>query len=253
MIGYKELSEKIIFSFEDAKEIFKKDSTTYSALRRLVKKGLMMKIRSNLYSCVNASTGYIYANKFQIASNINKSTYISHYSAFDFYGYTNQVYNTVYVSSASHFNSFEFDGIRYQYVKSTGDFGVYEPIHSKKIKVTDIERTIIDAIHHIEKISSLDELLNNMELITEINEQKVLLYLKHYNTQSLYQKVGFILSLHQSRLNISSEFFEKLDQHIKKSVRYLNSESEYKGKYLSKFQLVVPSWILNEDNEDLDQ
>ncbi|MDO9628970.1 MAG: type IV toxin-antitoxin system AbiEi family antitoxin [Acholeplasmataceae bacterium] len=250
MTGYKELSEKTVFTFEDAKEIYKNESTTYSALRRLVMKGLLKKIRNNLYSCVNASTGDVYADKFQIASNINKSSYISHYSAFDFYGYSNQVYNTVYVSSSIHFNSFEFEGIYYQYVKSIGDFGVIEPSYTKGVRVTDIERTIIDAIYHIDKISSLDEILNNMDLVNQIKEQKILTYLEHYNNQGLYQKVAFILSLHRSRLNLSDDFFKILEKHIKKSVRYLNSESEYKGKYLSKFQLVVPRWVLIEKKED---
>ncbi|MBU1142304.1 MAG: hypothetical protein KKH92_01520, partial [Firmicutes bacterium] len=252
MNGYKELSEKVIFTFEDANQLFNNKSTTYSALRRLTQKGLLRKVRNNLYSCVNASTGEVFASKFQIASNINSTAYLSHYSAFDFYGYTNQVYNTVYVSSTTHFNSFEFEGVKYQYVKSLGDFGVFEPKNTKGIRVADIERTITDAVYHIDKISSLDELLNSMDLVAQVNEDKILSYLNQYNTQSLYQKVGFVLSLHKIRLNLSENFFSTINKHIKNSVRYLNSESEYKGEYLSKFQLVVPKWVLNERSEDED-
>ena len=176
MIGYKELSEKVIFNFDEAYTVFKNKATTYSALRRLIQKGLLRKIRNDLYSCVNPMTQEIFANKFQIASSINKDSYLSHYSAFEVYGFTNQVYNVVYVSSSIHFNDFEFEGIKYICVKTNKKFGVKEIEYNYKIKVTDIERTIIDSIHYIDKISSLEEIINNIKMVKKINEEKLLMY-----------------------------------------------------------------------------
>jgi len=250
MLGYKELSEKVLFNFNDAYTVFKNKATTYSALRRLMNQGLLRKIRNDLYSCVNPMTQEIFANKFQIASSINSDSYVSHYSAFEIYGHTNQVYNVVYVSSSIHFNNFSFEGIKYICIKTDKKFGVGEIAYSYKTKVTDIERTIIDSIHSIDKISSLDEIINNIKLVKKIDEEKMLKYLKKYNIQSLYQKVAFILFILKDYLKLKEDFFSKLKANINKSIRYLNNESKIEGEYISSFRLVVPKWLLHKEEEE---
>jgi predicted transcriptional regulator of viral defense system len=243
MKGYKELSEKVIFTFDDALDVFKHKPTAYAALRRLNQKGFLMKIRNNLYSCINPITKSVYADKFQIASSINEKCYISHHSAFEYYGYQNQVYNTVFVSSEKRFNTFEFDGITYQYVKSNSFDGVLEPPYTYKIIITDIERTIVDSINQIDSISNLEELINNISLVPSINPEKLVKYLEIYNLQVLYQKAAYILSLFQDNLKLNHLLFDQLKMKINKSVGYLNEEAKLDGVYISEYQLVVPKWL----------
>ncbi|OHE46465.1 MAG: hypothetical protein A2102_04505 [Tenericutes bacterium GWF2_38_8] len=243
MKGYKELSEKVIFTFDDALDVFKHKPTAYAALRRLNQKGFLMKIRNNLYSCINPITKSVYADKFQIASSINEKCYVSHHSAFEYYGYQNQVFNTVYVSSEKRFNTFEFDGILYQYEKSNSFNGVIEPPYTYKIKITDIERTIVDSFNHIDSISNLEELINNISLVPSLHPEKLLQYLEIYNLQALYQKTAYILSLFQDNLKLDQSLFEKLKTKIYKGVTYLNEESKFDGVYISEYQLVVPKWL----------
>jgi len=243
MKGYKELSEKVIFTFDDVLDVFKHKPTAYAALRRLNQKGFLMKIRNNLYSCINPITKSVYADKFQIASSINEKCYISHHSAFEYYGYQNQVYNTVFVSSEKRFNTFEFDGTTYQYVKSNSFDGVLEPPYTYKIRITDIERTIVDSINQIDSISNLEELINNISLVPSINPEKLVQYLEIYDLQALYQKVGYILSLFQDNLKLNHLLFDQLKMKINKSVAYLNEEAKLDGVYISEYQLVVPKWL----------
>ncbi len=243
MKGYKELSEKVIFTFDDVLDVFKHKPTAYAALRRLNRKGFLMKIRNNLYSCINPITKSVYADKFQIASSINEKCYISHHSAFEYYGYQNQVYNTVFVSSEKRFNTFEFDGITYQYVKSNSFDGVLEPPYTYKIIITDIERTIVDSINQIDSISNLEELINNISLVPSINPEKLVQYLKIYDLQALYQKVAYILSLFQDSLKLNHLLFDQLKLKINKSIAYLNEEAKLDGVYISEYQLVVPKWL----------
>ena len=71
---------------------------------------MAVKIRNGLYTCISGENGGPVANKFQIASSINESSYVSHHSAFEYYGVTDQVYYDVYVSSDMRFHDFIFDG-----------------------------------------------------------------------------------------------------------------------------------------------
>ena len=104
------------------------------------------------------------ANRYQIACAISDTAYLSHHSAFEYYGFANQVYNEVYVSSETRFNSFEYDNITYKYVASRMAEGVVVAKNTTLgVRITDIERTIIDSIHDLNKIAGLEELLNCLE------------------------------------------------------------------------------------------
>ncbi len=70
-----------------------------------------------MYTCVSLQACGPIANRFQIASSITATSYISHYSAMEYYGTTDQVYYDIYVSSETTFNDFEFDGYSYHYIQ----------------------------------------------------------------------------------------------------------------------------------------
>ncbi len=63
------------------------------------------------------------------------------------------------------------------------------------VRVTDMERTILDSINDLDKIGGLEELLRCLELINYADEEKLLLYLKlTFHKQVLYQKRDISLS-----------------------------------------------------------
>ena len=89
-----------------------------SAIKRLMKEVIVAKIRNNMYTCISGETGAPIANRFQIASKITPTSYVSHHTAMEYYGITDQVYYDVYVASETSFREFEFDGYTYRYVVS---------------------------------------------------------------------------------------------------------------------------------------
>lgn len=101
MKGYQVLAHKIVLNFINAFEIYKNKATTYGALGRLEKQGLIIKVRNNLYVSINPATGYAFATKYQIGSSVNKDTFISHIRALEYYGYQNQVGYVCCVSSVN--------------------------------------------------------------------------------------------------------------------------------------------------------
>lgn len=100
------MQKKNSFIIDDAIKIVNNETSAYSLIYRLMNKNLVRKIRKNIYSVIKPATVDIIANSYQIACAIIKSSYISHHSAFDYYGLSNQVYNEIYVSSNTRFNHF---------------------------------------------------------------------------------------------------------------------------------------------------
>ena len=151
MEQYIQLLKMGCFSREDVAKITGNIRTADSVLYSHKKKGFVVSVRRNLYAAISLETNQPVCTPYQIASNISLDSYVSHHSAFEYHGMANQVFSEIYVSSSSKFNDFEFDGKHYTRVLSKTNEGVKKV---GKIRVTDIERTIVDSIKDFPKIKA---------------------------------------------------------------------------------------------------
>ena len=124
---YFEMAKHPVFTIEDVNLFYNNMNSARSAVKRMIATSKVLKIRSNLYTCISAENGGPVANRFQIASAISDTSYISHHTAMEYYGVSDQVFYDVYVSSKTKFRNFEFDGYTYHYVKPNLDEGVEMP------------------------------------------------------------------------------------------------------------------------------
>jgi len=237
MVGYAELSKMNTFTMDDVCTLVGNKKTASSLVLRLSKKGLVKKIKNNLYTCVNIVDGQVIASKYHIACSINETAYISHRSAFEYMGISNQVFYEIYVSSSKRFTDFEFEGITYKYIASKLDLGIVYPKNTQGIRVTSIERTVVDSIKDFEKIGGLEELINCISSVPYLDDKQIIKYLDAYGMQFLYQKTGFILEHYKNQLHLSDEFIDYCKSKIGKSTRYLTKDST---AYCSEWKLVVP-------------
>ena len=70
---YFELLKYPIFTLEDVSAFYNNQESARTALKRLLSKGRIMRIRRNLYTAISGETGGPVANRFQIASAITQS------------------------------------------------------------------------------------------------------------------------------------------------------------------------------------
>jgi predicted transcriptional regulator of viral defense system len=246
MKEYERLAKKITFSLSDVTAITGNESTSSSLISRWLKKNYAVRIRKDLYTCIDLTTGDVIANKYQIATAINENAFVSHHTAFELYGMANQVYNIVYVSSNKRFNTFKFMGTAYKFVKSDFDDGVIKVKNTEGIKVTDRERTFIDSVNLVSKIGGVEELINITKMIEELDQEKLIRYLAIYNKKVLYQKVGYFLENYYNGVIIGDEFFDLCKLKAGNSVRYLVEGTE--GKFNDRWNLVIPEEYVNKVN-----
>ena len=110
MVGYAELAKLNTFTMDDVFKLVGNKKTASSLVLRLSKKGLVKKIRNNLYTCINIADGQPVASKYQIACAVNNSAYLSHHSAFEYMGISNQVFYGFMFLQKKRFDDFEFNG-----------------------------------------------------------------------------------------------------------------------------------------------
>ncbi len=200
---FKELSSYYTFSLSDASKIIGNIPATKKYLSKMVKSGYVIKIRKDLYTCYDVALNQDCANRFQIASSINKKSYISYHSAFEFYGFYNQMFNEIHVSSSKRFSPFEYDGYSYKWYLSNIDIQINV---IQGVKVTSIERTIVDSINMLGKVMDIEELIKCLDLVHLVNENKIIEVLNAYNKEVLYRKVGYILSSYKDEFKLSDSF-----------------------------------------------
>ncbi len=231
---YQKLCKLGIFNLNQAARIINNDNPVQT-LSSYVKSGFVRKIKHNLYICVDLASGNDIVDKDFIASNINNNSFLIAHSAFQFYGFYNQVFNNCQVGSINKFKNFKYDGINYECFL----FDTLKQVEIiRGIKVTSIERAIVDSINLIGKVMDLEELLKCLDIIPLVNENKLKEMLLEYNKDILYRKVGYILSYFKNEFNLSSSFFDFCLEHSNQ-----NNRGKISNYELSKLEY-IPKWHL---------
>ncbi len=126
-------------------------------------------------------------------------------------------------------------------IHPANNFGIES---EKTIKVTDLERTVLDNIKDFDKIGGLEELLRCLEMITVIREDILKEYLGHYHNQFLMQKTGFFLSFYP-HLKLSDSFFSYCKTNKGNSTRYLYHDLQKEKCVFNKdWSICVPENIM---------
>lgn len=237
---YSNLLAAACFTREQLSALTGNYNTAGTLLKSYLQKGYVRRVKRNLYVAINLADNEPVVSKFRIASSVTETAYVSHHAAFEYYGFANQVSYQVEVSSETPFASFDFGGNTYAYLASRIKRGVI--VRPDGVRITDIERTVLDGIHDFEKVMGLEELLRCLSLIPSVKEAKLLEYLADYDKQVLYQKAGYILRHYQRELNLSEAFFTECAARVGKSTRYLAADKS--GVYHSEWRLIAPENLM---------
>lgn len=220
---YEKLLALGCFSKADLEGITGSEAAAKWLCREYQKKGYIERVKRDLYVAISLETQQPIANRYAIASHISDDAIVSYHSAFEFYGYANQVFYETHVTSESRFRDFDYDGIYYRRIAPRITGGITE---IQGVRITTLERTVIDCINLFEKIGGLEELLRCIDLIPALDEYALADCLNEYGNGFLYQKTGYILSAFADSLGISEKFFEICKTNLPKGKSYLSDQTQ---------------------------
>ena len=222
-----------------------------TTLNRWKKAGFVEQIRRDLY-CMNNPIGNTPSvHKFEIASKISNSSFLSYHSALEYHGIGHQIFNVVMVSDKAAFRSFSFDDYDYQsYVTKIGINGVITSSANPNIRVTDLERTFVDCIDRIGRTGGAEELFHCFEGLYVLDIEKIKAYLELYNKAHLYQKVGYVLERLKDQIGIQSDIIELCREKGKVAVANF-SANEKCEVFVKEWNLYIPLVIVKKDGDGL--
>ncbi len=219
MERYKELAALRCFTHKDMVQLTGSENAAAWQIRRYLQKGYIERVRRDLYAVISMETGQAIPNRYQIASRVTDDACVSHHSAFEYYGYGNQVFYDVYFATEKRVRPFSYDGVNYCPLVCQGNAGIIET--DIGVRVTSLERTVIDSIADFEKIGGLEELLRCLLLIPLLDPNKLLAALELYGLSQLYQKAGYILEALKDDLSLPEHFFTECERRSSASKTYL--------------------------------
>ena len=212
-------------------------NTRKSRLYNKTRKGVLSHVRKGVYV-----PSYL-TDKFRIACNAVENGCLVYHSALEYYTLHTQSFNWVYIHSTTPFRTFIHLNETY----------IYKPVNylinpnldfaneNYPIRVTSLSQTIIDCIRHIDLAGGLEELMNALDWlgIGKLDETEMTQCLDAAPSKSVYQRVGYLLSLYQEQLGLSDAFFDHCKNQIGNNVSYLTPD-ENCDFYDKKWKICVP-------------
>jgi len=229
-----DITERIDGSYKNAKVI----------ANRLVKKKWLIPLTRGTYLIVPLEAGVrseYTEHEFAIASHLAESYYIGYWSALNFHGLTEQVPMTVYVVTTKRLKDRTILDTRYRFITLIRRkfFGFEkESISNTSVNISDIEKTLADCLDHPEYCGGISEVAKALwNAKDEISMEKLIEYALAMGNSAILKRLGFLSELLQ--ISISEGIMEKIEKHLKKGYVLLDPLEDKKGRYSTKWRLLV--------------
>lgn len=195
-----------------------------SLLHRLAASGLVTRLKKGVYALSDPVTRLPRAHTFAIGTALVTPSAISHWSALQHWGLTEQIPSTIMLSSptrtfppsgqaeaGSSRKAWVVAGTRYEVVTVTDGrfFGIAHAWVSERnqVAIFDGERALLDAFHHFHVFGSLSVGLDILEThLAELDLVRLARYAEQLQVTAVVKRLGWALE----RLGASSEVLDPL-------------------------------------------
>lgn len=212
------LRGKRIFNMRDAEAVAIFEKIPLNQLKKilssLAKHKRVLRLRRGLYVSIGLLPEQTNAHPFVISAYLIQPSAISHWSALQHHGLTEQIPQIVTASTPNKIvtpsmrekqtqhsktkHMWEIDGIHYEYinVQQKHFFGIEKIWLDEhfQVSITDKERTLLDIFIYSKMFGGIGEALGILEnSLATINIQKLINYAVQYDKKSLAKRLGWAL------------------------------------------------------------
>lgn len=244
LISRAEFEKQKIITGEFAKKLFGDLKKVANIFDRLTRKGRLIQIERGKYIIVPIkapnqlwSPNEFVAAKFWMG---DIPYYIGYFTMYNYWGFTEQVPQTVFVLNTRKSCSKVIGNVKYKAVKIDKKkyYGIQKiKIDDEFICISDKERTLIDFIYNpICSFENIKKILK--ENLSSINLDKLIKYLIRFPVISVRKRAGYMLE----NINCPVFYLNKLKRTIKEQNSYTfldPSKTSKKGKINNDWRIIV--------------
>ncbi|MFN7096137.1 MAG: hypothetical protein ACK4PR_01045 [Gammaproteobacteria bacterium] len=233
-------------------------------LYRYCKQNKLTNVRRGLYVVNSTQTFHSnIINPLLVAGKATDDSVLAYHSALESHNIAYTDFNEHTYLTSVQTSDFDFQNQHYRAIlnKNLNAHNLsqcIEPINIMGIKIyrTSLERTIVDVLDKPEISGGWEEVFRSLERITIFKPELTIEYAISLNKANIIAKLGYFLEERPGYLKIDAKIIKRLLSYIPKQPYYLDRKSIRKGKYIKKWQIVIPNYLLNreweEPNNDID-
>lgn len=194
----------------------------YPLIKRLKRGKLVVEVEKGKYFLLGFEPEKVLSNPFYLANKIHFPSYISFWTALNYYGFTEQVPFTVFVAATVKRPQLRFNKYNFKYIKiAPHKFFGYEKINYGDLPMlfADPEKAIIDSLdqpQYAGGISEIAKCIENAYNDKAIRLNKLIGYAVKMKNKTLCSRLGFLLE----RLGVKNK---SLIKHVSKSFVLLDA------------------------------
>jgi len=245
-----------IFRLKEVQKILhSNEASSRNFVRKLVNRGVVTRLKPGLFILVPYELGkeaeYM-GNPFIVAREImgGKDYFLSHATAMEIHGGVTQPQLVVNITTLKPRRSIAAQGIEFRFIHSQKRyfFGLSDHWVTKqeKVKVSDLERTIIDGLKQPEYCGGLTEVAKGLWMRhQDVNVNRLISYAMKISVGAVIRRLGFLLELYKIG---TSEDWEILSSYLTETYVRLDPLLPPEGKFLRKWRLqlnVTPEELLS--------
>jgi len=216
--------------------------------------GRLVRVRRGLFAAVprGVEPKAAAVDPYLVATKLSDDAVVAYHAALQFHGKAYSVSNrftylTRHRARAFHYRQAEF--VPVQFAASLRELadaggGIREERHAGGVvRVTTLERTLVDVFDAPEHGGGWEEIWRSLESVEFFDLEAVVVYALKLGSALTVARVGFFLEQHREPLMVEEHHLEALRAHAPGQPRYLDRRRE-RGKLVSRWNLVVPEHVL---------
>jgi predicted transcriptional regulator of viral defense system len=255
-----------VFRFEEFAQFMQSQGTERVASWRQQlnyhrKTGKLVHIRKSLYAVkpVSIAEEAFWIDPYLIAGKAAGDAVLSYHAALELHNLAYTTFEEYAFSTSQTIKPFTYQGQRFRAVPFPRSLVVQNQTNTSvellqrqgiTIKATSLERTLVDILDRPDLAGGWEEVWRSLDHVTHFDVEKLINYTLLLNNATTVAKVGYFLEQRPEHLKIDAKYIKKLLPYIPKQKHYLDRSQRGKGKYIKKWQLIIPLEIIERSWEE---
>ncbi|MBN1606298.1 MAG: type IV toxin-antitoxin system AbiEi family antitoxin domain-containing protein [Polyangiaceae bacterium] len=230
-------------------------NTSNTLLHKHVAAGRILRVRRGLYATVprGANPQAAPVDPYLLATALADDAVVAYHAALRFHGKAYSVSRRFHYLTCARTRPFSFRGSDFVPVRVAASLrdlsdlggGILEQQHAGgTVRVTTLERTLVDVLAAPDKGAGWEEVWRSLELVEFFDLDAVIDYARNLDSAVAAARVGFFLEQHREVLMVEDAHLESLKKLGPNEPRYFDPRRR-PGKLVPRWNLVVPEQVLS--------
>ena len=230
--------------------------TSNAILARHVASGRLIRVRRGLYASV--PVGYEHRgfapDPYLVAAKSQEDAVLGYHTALSFHGHAYSVWHRFQVIISRRVRRFTYGNVEFVCVQAPlevrelPDFGggvSLRPFGGAELRVTTIERTMVDLMHAPQHGGGWEEIWRSLELVEFLDLEAVVEHALRMRTALTAARVGFFLEQHRKQWMVEDKHLEPLMNAKPKQPLHWDRRRQ-SGTLQARWNLVIPDMVLHQ-------